>query len=47
MTNFNFWGKIIRHFSKIPCLQFVTWGGVLSKYISNKITFFHYDIRAG
>jgi len=29
------------------CLQFVTWGGVLSKYISNKITFFHYDIRAG
>ena len=28
------------------CLQFVTWGAV-SKYISNKITFFHYDIRAG
>ena len=31
------------------CLQFVTWGGgsLVSKYISNKITFFHYDIRAG
>ena len=22
-------GKIIRHFSKTPCLQYVTWGGVL------------------
>ena len=41
MTNFNFQGKIIRHFwgklirqstrhfSKTPCLQYVTWGGVL------------------
>ena len=24
-----FWGKLIRHFSKIPGLQYVTWGGVL------------------
>ncbi len=29
MTNFNFWGKIIRHFSKIPCLQNVIWGGAV------------------
>ena len=49
-----FWGKIIRQSTRKKvknmekiCLQFVTWGGVVSKYISNKITFFHYDIRAG
>ena len=30
------------------CLQYVTWGGgQFSKYLSNKVTFFHYDIRAG
>ena len=23
------------------CLQFVTWGGRFSKYLSNKFTFFH------
>ncbi len=28
-------------------LQYVTWGGQFSSKISNKITFFHYDIRAG
>ena len=28
------------------CLQNVT-EGQFSKYLSNKITFFHYDIRAG
>ena len=44
MTNFNFWGKIIRHFSKILCLQIVKW---VNPNISNKVTFFHYDIRAG
>ena len=38
--------KKVRNMEKI-CLQFVTWGGAVSKYISNKITFFHYDIRAG
>ena len=38
--------NILRNMEKI-CLQFVTWGGQLSKYISNKSTFFHYDIRAG
>ena len=38
--------KKVRNMEKI-CLQFVTWGGAISKYISNKITFFHYDIRAG
>ena len=47
MTNFNFWGKIIRHFSKILCLQIVKWGGAVNPNISNKVTFFHYDIRAG
>ncbi len=28
-------------------LQYVTGGGQFSKYLSNKIAFFHYDIRAG
>ena len=27
--NRQFWGKLIRHFSKTPGLQSVTWGGVL------------------
>ena len=27
--NRQFWGKLIRHFSKTLGLQFVTWGGVL------------------
>ena len=40
MTNFNFQGKIIRHFwgklirqstSKVTCLQNVTWGGAVFK----------------
>ena len=51
MINLTCQGKIIRHFSKIPCLQFVTWGGVCLDYqngsLSNLVTFFHYDIRAG
>ena len=29
------------------CLQYVTWGGVFNHNLSNKITFLHYDIRAG
>ncbi len=41
MANFNFWGKIIRHFSKILCLQCVIWGGGALVNISNRITFFH------
>ena len=40
-------GKINRHFSKVTCLQNVTWRGAFNPNISNKITFFHYDIRAG
>ena len=32
---------------RIVCSLYVTWGGGFSKYLSNKITFFHYDIRAG
>ena len=45
--NRQFQGKINRHFSKVTCLQNVTWGGAFNSNISNKITFFHYDIRAG
>ena len=26
--NRQFWGKLIRHFSKVTCLQNVTWGGI-------------------
>ena len=26
---------------RIECLQYVTWGGQFSKYLSNIITFFH------
>ncbi len=29
------------------CLQYVTWGGQFTCRLSNIITFFHYDIRAG
>ena len=25
--NRQFWGKLIRHFSKTPGLQIITWGG--------------------
>ncbi len=32
---------------KYTNLQIVTWGGYFSNKISNKVTFFHYDIRAG
>ena len=48
--NRQFWGKLIRHFSKTSGLQCVTWGGCLiyqNGILGNKITFFHYDIRAG
>ena len=24
-----FWGKLIRHFPKTLCLQYVTWGGAI------------------
>ena len=46
--NRQFWGKLIRHFSKTSGLQFVTWGGGLN-YQNGSLnnTFFHYDIRAG
>ncbi len=36
-------GKIIRHFSKTPCLQYVTWGG--GQFNSNLVTFFHYGLK--
>ena len=39
--NRQFWGKLIRHFSKTPGLQNVTWGGAFNHNLSNKITFFH------
>ena len=41
--NRQFWGKLIRHFSKSKAssLQCVIWGLLFSKYLSNKITFFH------
>ena len=47
-----FWGKIIRQSTvSATGLQFVTWGGCLYSFcyslLSNIITFFHYDIRAG
>ena len=29
MANLVYQGKIIRHFSKTPGLQFVTWGGAV------------------
>ena len=39
--NRQFQGKINRHFSKVTCLQNVTWGGAVLVNISNNITFFH------
>ena len=39
--NRQFWGKLIRHFSKTPGLLKVTWGGGSLVNISNRITFFH------
>ena len=50
--NRQFWGKLIRqstgkNMTKL-CLQFVTWGGEqFNSKLSNIVTFFHYDIRAG
>ena len=38
--NRQFWGKLIRHFSKTPRLLNVTWGGS-----SNLVTFFHYVLK--
>ena len=37
-----FWGKLIRHFSKTPGLQYVIWGGALYQNgsLSNLVTFF-------
>ena len=29
------------------CLQNVTWGGQFSNNLSNKVTFFSYDLRTG
>ena len=44
--NRQFWGKLIRHFSKTLGLQFVTWeGGQFNSKLSNKITFFSCAIR--
>ena len=49
--NRQFWGKLIRHFSKTSGLQCVTWGGHKRclNYQNGSLnnTFFHYDIRAG
>ena len=52
MANFNFQGKLIRQSTYTSTrLQFVTWGGGGLAYqngsLSNKITFFHYEIEAG
>ena len=38
--NRQFWGKLIRHFSKSSSLQCVIWGGGNLVNISNRITFF-------
>ena len=38
-----FWGKLIRHFSKTPRLLNVTWGG--GEFSSNLVTFFHYVLK--
>ena len=40
-----FWGKLIRHFSKVSRLQIVIWGGSFNPNLSNKITFFHNALR--
>ena len=47
MINLIHQGKTNRQSLKTPGLQFVTPGGAFNPNISNKITFFHYDIRAG
>ena len=41
MANLIYQGKLIRQFSKILGLQYVTWGGSFNPNLSNKITFFH------
>ena len=41
--NRQLWGKLIRHFSKTPGLQYVIWGGGLNYQngsLSNLVTFF-------
>ena len=45
--NCQFWGKLICQSLKTLGLQCVTWGGAVTCRLSNIITFFHYDIRAG
>ena len=45
--NCQFWGKLIRQSLKTLGLQSVTWGEAVTCRLSNIITFFHYDIRAG
>ena len=49
--NRQFWGKIIRQSTGkgmcTSCLQIVKWGGAFNPNLSNKVTFFRYDIRAG
>ena len=40
--NRQFWGKLIRHFSKIGNnLQIVIWGGCLTRENGSLATFFH------
>ena len=39
--NRQFWGKLIRHFSKTPGLQIITWGGRLTRENGSLTTFFH------
>ena len=45
MTNFNFWGKIIRQstviFLKFRVYKMLSGGGQFSSNLSNKITFFY------
>ena len=45
--NRQFWGKLIRQSLKTLGLQCVTWGGAVTCRLSNIITFFHCDMRAG
>ena len=47
MINLIHQGKLIRQSLKTLGLQCVTWGGAVTCRLSNIITFFHYDIRAG
>ena len=46
MTNLIYQGKINRHFSKTPGLQYVTGGG-LNYQNGSLITFFHSVLRTG